>query len=367
MKHLKYVLFIMKAIVLLSSSCASWKNIENCEIQRVIVITDESDDLYYLRVKFNSCASKELRENLVKEELRNRFPLIGNKTIYVEEYPGKLYNEYNYKIKVGGVSLSGQIIDRKVGYFVEIPTELLSQLDKMGTDSTLILNEYEGKYLNFIFSLDAMKFNLIGKRVAFCESKTDFFKYERDWHYRGNERGVGGTILYIFTAEQKVESGGYDAAVAYWKKLAIPIEKVVERLRSKLVGKIDGSETNTKDKPLLTIVDGLRLNGDFLRILALNIEEVRSVVIDGEKVMSAKIDASATYEEDGVRYQGVVSFKTKLLFVVNGKLLHKQRDKQAVLSKIKQREIVALQRISAADASQRWGRAGRYGAVIITL
>jgi hypothetical protein len=127
----------------------------------------------------------------------------------------------------------GQTIFRKVGYFAEIPTELLSQIDKMGVDSSLILNEYEGKYLNFIFKTDSLDFNLVGKKVVFLGSKMAFFKDERDWFYRGYENGVGGTTLYIFNVEQKEESDGYDAAIVYWSKFVIPVEKVIKRLKKK--------------------------------------------------------------------------------------------------------------------------------------
>jgi predicted membrane chloride channel (bestrophin family) len=72
---------------------------ENCEIKKVLKATAENNDLYYMQVKFSHCTSKELRENLIKEELRNRFPIIGNRTIYVKEYLGKMYNEYKYEIK----------------------------------------------------------------------------------------------------------------------------------------------------------------------------------------------------------------------------------------------------------------------------
>lgn len=86
--------------MLSSSSCASKKNIEDCKIDKVLKVLAESNDLYHLQVKFSHCASKELREILVKNELMNRFPLTKNRTIYVEEYLGKMYNEYRYKIKV---------------------------------------------------------------------------------------------------------------------------------------------------------------------------------------------------------------------------------------------------------------------------
>jgi hypothetical protein len=37
--------------------------------------------------------------------------------------------------------------------------------------------------------------------------------------------------LYIFNAAQKAESGGYDAAIVYWSKFVVPIEKIVNRLK----------------------------------------------------------------------------------------------------------------------------------------
>jgi hypothetical protein len=186
-----------------------------------------------MHIKFSRCASKELRENLVKEELRNRFPLIGNRTIYVEEYLGKMYNEYKYEINVECVSLFGKIHELQVRNFSEIPKDLLDNLDKMGIDTSSILNEYEGKYFNFIFKIDPQNFNLVGKKIGFLGSKLAFFKDERDWYCRGYENGVGSTTLYILNAEEKIESGGYDAAIVYWSKFVIPIEKVIEKLKNK--------------------------------------------------------------------------------------------------------------------------------------
>lgn len=86
--------------MMLSLGCVTNKNMENCKIKKVLRVTAESNDSYYMQVKFTHCASKESRETLIKEELRNRFPLISNKTIQVEEYLGKIYNEYKYEIKV---------------------------------------------------------------------------------------------------------------------------------------------------------------------------------------------------------------------------------------------------------------------------
>ena len=75
MKYLKYILFIMNAMMLSSSSCASKKNIENCEIKKVLDVVVKNDNLYSMQVKFSHCASKELREALVKNELMNNIIL----------------------------------------------------------------------------------------------------------------------------------------------------------------------------------------------------------------------------------------------------------------------------------------------------
>jgi len=122
----------------------------------------------------------------------------------------------------------GQIHELQVRNFSEIPNDLLENLDKMGIDTSSILNEYEGKYFNFIFNIDPQDFNLIGKKVGFTRSKIDYFNWTR-----ANSTIVGGSSLYIFNASQKEESGGYDAAITMWSKFVIPIEEVVKRLRGK--------------------------------------------------------------------------------------------------------------------------------------
>lgn len=47
-------------------------------------------------------------------------------------------------------NIEQEVLQRQVRDFAEIPTELLTHIDKMGIDSFLILNEYEGRYLNYV-------------------------------------------------------------------------------------------------------------------------------------------------------------------------------------------------------------------------
>ena len=127
-----------------------------------------------------------------------------------------------------------QRYELQVRNFSEIPKDLLDNLDKMGIDTSSILNEYEGKYFNFIFKINPQDFNLVGKKVGFIShggSKIDYFKDTRSPDR--NSTTVGGSSLYIFNAAQKEESGGYDAAITYWNKFVIPIEEIVKRLKAR--------------------------------------------------------------------------------------------------------------------------------------
>lgn len=100
MKHLKYITFIMVAMMLYFSSCTSKKNIKKCTIEKVLDVVEKDDSSYVMQVKFNNCVSKELRETLVKNELMKRYPLTKDRIIHIDENLGKLYNEYRYGIKV---------------------------------------------------------------------------------------------------------------------------------------------------------------------------------------------------------------------------------------------------------------------------
>jgi hypothetical protein len=91
--------------MILSSSCASFgKGIESYKIEQVLEIITENAGSYYMKIKFNRPPKKKLRESLVKEEFKNRFPQMGNRTVYIKEYLGKLYGEYLYDITVDGVN-----------------------------------------------------------------------------------------------------------------------------------------------------------------------------------------------------------------------------------------------------------------------
>ena len=106
----------------------------------------------------------------------------------------------------------------------------------MGVDTSPLLNSYESAYFNVIFKDSLKGFDFTGKKIGFIYSgaksnKMEYFKLEKDRFNRNYTLNSG--TLYIFNATQKEESGGYDAAIVYWSKFVVPIEKVVERLKKK--------------------------------------------------------------------------------------------------------------------------------------
>ncbi|MHC9158327.1 hypothetical protein ACYZU7_07505, partial [Ornithobacterium rhinotracheale] len=82
----------------------------------------------------------------------------------------------------------------------------------------------------FIFKISPQDFNFIGKKVGFIKGKIDYFRNTRE-RFNNNSSVVGGSGIYIFNTTQKIESGGYDAAIVYWNKFSLPIEEVIKRLK----------------------------------------------------------------------------------------------------------------------------------------
>lgn len=127
----------------------------------------------------------------------------------------------------------GQVYHQQVKFFSDVPDELLSDIGRMGIDTCQILNEYEGNFFAFIFKVNP-QICLTGKRVAFLnagypQNKMDYFIDTKERYNQGSTI-IGSSTLYFFDDKQKDECG-YDVAILYWSKVAIPIDKVIERLK----------------------------------------------------------------------------------------------------------------------------------------
>ena len=99
MGHLKCIMFVMVMIVISSSCCISKESMEKCKMIEV-EFTVVSKNCYYINIVFSHYTSKQLRENLVKKLIVYKIPSINNKEIQVQEYLGKLYNQYKYEVKI---------------------------------------------------------------------------------------------------------------------------------------------------------------------------------------------------------------------------------------------------------------------------
>lgn len=128
-----------------------------------------------------------------------------------------------------GMNLSGQIRN-----FSDIPEGVLNQMDRMGVDSTPLLDSCESAYFNVIFKNSLNGFDFTNKKIGFLlagskRSKKEYFDEERN-RFHNNSTTINST-LYIFNSTQKEDSGGYDAAIVYWSKYLLPVDKIVKKLK----------------------------------------------------------------------------------------------------------------------------------------
>ncbi|GHU64360.1 hypothetical protein FACS1894123_08880 [Bacteroidia bacterium] len=137
-------------------------------------------------------------------------------------------------------NMSAQVYHMRNKY-ENIPTEILNNIDKMGMDECLFLTELEGKYFNALSNIDEEEFNFCGKKVAFFKGNVGSIKINKKIYFINERARLKVTdyscidyfgVLYIFNAEQKAESGGYDAAIVYVSKKLNSIEEVIKRLKN---------------------------------------------------------------------------------------------------------------------------------------
>ncbi len=122
----------------------------------------------------------------------------------------------------------------QVRNFSEIPKDVLANFDKMGVDSTSLLDSCESAYFNVIFKETLGGFDFTNKEIGFLtagskQNKKEYFAEERE-RFSNSHKTINGT-LYVFNATQKKESGGYDVAIVYWSKFLLQVDKVVKKLK----------------------------------------------------------------------------------------------------------------------------------------
>lgn len=104
----------------------------------------------------------------------------------------------------------------------------------MGLDHSPFLNNYESEYFNAVFKNNREDFDFTGKQVAFItgsnagtmSNKQSYFDDERK-RFEGKSSMVS-SHLYVFNAEEKKQSGGYDAVIVYWSKVLASHKHLIE-------------------------------------------------------------------------------------------------------------------------------------------
>jgi hypothetical protein len=132
------------------------------------------------------------------------------------------------------VNLFGQI-----KRFEDMPQEILEQMDKMGVDDCPLLTELESNYFNILFQNYRKDFDFTAKKIAFITGssgttfgdKKEYFEGERISLQR-NSFPTPAQLL-VFNDAQKAESNGYDAVIAYWCKVLLPVKKAVKTLKKR--------------------------------------------------------------------------------------------------------------------------------------
>lgn len=66
-----------------------------------------------------------------------------------------------------------------------------------------------------------------------------------------------------------------------------------------------------------------------------------------------------------LKYCGAVSIQSKLLIVLNDRLLYDRKEKTEALSKIKQSDVLEYKMLSQQDALEKYGKRGKFGALVV--
>lgn len=106
--------------------------------------------------------------------------------------------------------------------------------------------------------------------------------------------------------------------------------------------------------PPLIILDGLEISP----------EEIAEWGIEKQVIKRIKYE---TTSDSSRGYCGIIRLYSKMLIALNDSLLVNSKEKVDSLSKIKREAISSIKMIDRQEAVRRYGRKGKYGALLIQL
>lgn len=112
---------------------------------------------------------------------------------------------------------------------------------------------------------------------------------------------------------------------------------------------------NVSKYPPLYILDGLKISQE--RFAELKIDECC--------IRRIRTDEDFSICDSTSKFKGSITIYTKLLIVLNDTLLRNAKDKQELLSKLKQDNVSFLEKVDKEEAIIKYGKDGKCGVLII--
>lgn len=153
------------------------------------------------------------RKELIVLNRKQKINLKGYDAIILLQENNQKFDRKNLQI----------IIDTLEGRNKLIP----KHLTKLGIDSNLVLNEYEGNYLNYIFNKRRKGFNFVNKKIAFfygnyahtLSNKNEYFESIKNRTFRSYS--LPSDQLIFLDDKEKQASNGYDVIIISWSKIRV--------------------------------------------------------------------------------------------------------------------------------------------------
>ncbi|MCR5424130.1 MAG: hypothetical protein K6E93_05120 [Bacteroidales bacterium] len=224
----------------LIESCASTGIHESCKINKVSSIYFYDDSTYSVSVLFNSKTTKEQRKDILLQKITENYPQL----IFVDEHPGKRYNEYWYKLKTRDTSifqLSCDFWTDTVNYF-KMPDDIMDCLTEVGKDNYSALNDCESRILNYKYKNKRGDFDFSNKKVAFFSGNTGKIMNTKEWYFDQLKKTIdiysyvpweSASAQLVFFNEDEAKQTSYDAVIFCACKKYISKKEAIDRLMKK--------------------------------------------------------------------------------------------------------------------------------------
>ncbi len=105
----------------------------------------------------------------------------------------------------------------------------------------------------------------------------------------------------------------------------------------------------------LVLLDGLEISQE--KLVEINLDE--------HCIKKVKLINDYCSSDTNLKYCGAVSIQSKLLIVLNDRLLYDRKEKTETLSKIKQSDVLEYKMLSKQEALEKYGKRGKFGALVL--